>query len=86
MEGLTRLHELEELLGLDLDEVTRATVATVGGLIMTKLDRIPRVGDEVTILGHRLRVERLDGRRVSLVSARRVPQERREPISEDPEA
>ena len=42
--------------------------------------------DEVTILGHRLRVERLDGRRVSHVSARRVPQERREPVGEDPAA
>ena len=86
VDGLTRLHELEELLGLELDEVTRATVATVGGLIMKKLDRIPRVGDEVTILGHRLRVERLDGRRVSLVSARRVPREGREPVGEDPAA
>jgi CBS domain containing-hemolysin-like protein len=84
VDGLTRLHEAEELLGLELDEVTRATVATVGGLIMTKLDRIPRVGEEVTIPGHRLRVERLDGRRVSLVSARRVPQGRREPVSQDP--
>jgi CBS domain containing-hemolysin-like protein len=86
VDGLTRLHEVEELLGIELDEATRATVATVGGLIMTKLDRMPRVGDEVMIPGHRVRVERLDGRRVSLVSARRVPRERRGPVSEDPAA
>jgi CBS domain containing-hemolysin-like protein len=86
VDGLIRLHELEELLGIELDEVTRATVATVGGLIMAKLDRIPRLDDEVTVPGYRLRVERLDGRRVSLVRARRVPLERRSPIKDDPAA
>jgi hypothetical protein len=28
---------------------------------------MPRVGDEVTLAGHRLRVEQLDGRRVAVV-------------------
>jgi CBS domain containing-hemolysin-like protein len=67
VDGLMRVHELEELLGTDLDEAERGEVGTVGGLVMTRLDRMPRVGDEVTVAGRRLRVEQLDGRRVSLV-------------------
>jgi putative hemolysin len=65
VDGLMRVHELEELLGTELNEAERGDVATVGGLIMTRLDHMPRPGDEVTVAGHRLRVERLDGRRVA---------------------
>jgi putative hemolysin len=67
VDGLMRVHELEELLGIELDEAERGEVGTVGGLVMARLDRMPRVRDEVTLAGHRLRVEQLDGRRVSLV-------------------
>jgi CBS domain containing-hemolysin-like protein len=67
VDGLTRVHELEELLGTELDEAERGDVGTVGGLVMARLDRMPRAGDEVTVAGRRLRVEQLDGRRVSLL-------------------
>ena len=67
VDGLMRVHELEELLGTELDEAERGDVATVGGLIMARLDQMPRPGDEVTVAGHRLRVEKLDGRRVAAV-------------------
>ena len=39
----------------------------VGGLVMAELGRLPNVGDEVSIDGARLRVEALDGRRVSAI-------------------
>jgi CBS domain containing-hemolysin-like protein len=67
VDGLTRVHELEELLGTELDEAERGEIATVGGLVMARLDRMPRLGDEAIVAGRRLRVEQLDGRRVSLV-------------------
>jgi magnesium and cobalt exporter, CNNM family len=67
VDGLIRVHELEELLGTELDEAERGDVATVGGLFMARLDHMPRPGDEVTVAGHRLRVEKLDGRRVAAV-------------------
>ena len=67
VDGLMRVHELEELLGTELDEAERGDVATVGGLIMARLDHMPSPGDEVTVAGHRLRVEKLDGRRVAVV-------------------
>jgi CBS domain containing-hemolysin-like protein len=67
LDGLMRVHELEELLGVELDKAEQGDVATVGGLIMARLDRMPQPGDEVTLAGHRLRVEQLDGRRVAVV-------------------
>jgi len=67
LDGLLRVGELEELLGTDLDEPDQTKVATAGGLVMARLDRMPRVGDEVQVAGRRLRVEQLDGRRVALV-------------------
>jgi CBS domain containing-hemolysin-like protein len=37
---------------------------TVGGFVIDQLDRVPEVGDEITIAQGRLRVERMDGTRV----------------------
>ncbi len=71
LDGLTRIHELEELIGQDLDEAETGGADTLGGLIMARLDRLPQVSDEVTVAGRRLRVEALHGRRVGL--ARLLP-------------
>jgi CBS domain containing-hemolysin-like protein len=67
LDGLTRIHELEELIGADVEEPARGDVDTLSGLVMTRLDRMPQVGDEVEVLGRRVRVERLQGRRVGQV-------------------
>lgn len=40
---------------------------TVAGFIMSKIGRMPKVGDEVSLEGGTLRVERLDGRRIDRV-------------------
>ena len=42
---------------------------TVGGYVMARLGRVPRVGDEVEIPGAVLRVDRMDGRRVDRLRA-----------------
>ncbi len=42
---------------------------TVGGYVMARLGRVPRVGDQVEIPGALLRVDRMDGRRVDRVRA-----------------
>ena len=52
---------------MQLDESAHEAVETVGGLVMAVLGRMPREGDEVTVAGRTIRVERLDGRRVDLV-------------------
>lgn len=67
LDGLLRIHEFEELIGVDLPEPERAGVETLGGLVMARLDRMPRVGDEVLVAGRRVRVEQLQGRRVGVV-------------------
>ena len=73
LDGLTRLEELEEIAGIRLAESIHEEVATLGGLIMQRLGRMPDVGDEVTVVGRQLRVEALDGRRVARVRILRPP-------------
>ena len=67
LDGLMRLDEFEEVADVALDEEVHAQVDTLGGFIMTSLDRIPEVGDEVAVGRQVLRVEQLDGRRVDAV-------------------
>jgi putative hemolysin len=67
LDALTPLHEFEEAAGLRLSEDERATADTVSGLVMAKLGRVPRTGDEVAVGARRLRVEKLRGRRADRV-------------------
>lgn len=57
---------------------------TLGGFVMARLGRLPRVGDEVAVPGGVLRVERMDGRRVDrlrFVPARSQEPARREEVA-----
>lgn len=60
--GLWRPDELSERVGIEVPD--DANYETVGGFVMSRLGRVPAVGDEVTVEGGRLRVLRMDGRRV----------------------
>jgi CBS domain containing-hemolysin-like protein len=66
IDGMTQVEDVNEALSLSLDD---PYYTTIGGLVMGCLDRIPAVGDEVTVgdQGVRLRVKEMDGLRVSLV-------------------
>jgi CBS domain containing-hemolysin-like protein len=70
-DGLTRLREFEEATGIEVPEEDRQAADTLGGLIMLRLGRLPRAGDEVEVSGRRLRVERL--RRHRVAEARLLP-------------
>jgi CBS domain containing-hemolysin-like protein len=61
--GVTRLDELQPLLGVPL----RAEVATVGGLVSHVLSRLPVVGDRVELQGMAIEVERVSNRAVTSV-------------------
>jgi CBS domain containing-hemolysin-like protein len=63
---LTRLSDLEELAALRLESQAHE-VDTLGGLVMHRLGRMPRVGDEIRLDAWVIRVEELDGRRASLL-------------------
>jgi CBS domain containing-hemolysin-like protein len=52
--------------------ITHPEVSTVGGLIYSVLGRVPRAGDELTLDGFRVVVERVDRRRVTRVLFERL--------------
>ncbi len=62
--GLALIADIEDATGTELAD---EDYDTVGGFIMTKLGRIPRVGDRVEVPGYQFRVMAMDGRRVDRV-------------------
>ena len=63
--GILRPDELLERADVTVPE--DGPYETVGGFIMSKLGRLPVVGDTVDVDGGQFRVERLDGRRIDRV-------------------
>jgi CBS domain containing-hemolysin-like protein len=62
IDGLLLIPDVNELFGLELDE---EDYHTIGGYVFGILGRRPEIGDEVEAPGCRLKVESLDGMRVS---------------------
>ncbi len=67
--GVVRPDELEEVTGLTVPD--DGPYETLGGLVMARLGRIPRVGDVVEVDDARLEVERMAGRRVEVLRVSR---------------
>jgi putative hemolysin len=65
VDGRVSLDELSAALGT---AISHAEVSTVGGLVYSVLGRVPRPGDELTLDGFRVIVERVEQRRVAQVS------------------
>jgi putative hemolysin len=65
--GALPIHEWPDVFGVDLP-VER--VSTVGGLVMSLLDRLPKVGDVATYRGLQFTVESVSRRRIELVRLR----------------
>jgi CBS domain containing-hemolysin-like protein len=72
--GRITLDELSETLGVDIES---DEVGTVGGLIMERLGRVPRAGEQLEIAGFRVVVEQVRRRQVL-----RVYFERLEPMAD----
>lgn len=64
LSGLSEIPDVNERLGLALDETN---YTTVGGFVFGQLGRLPRVGDAVAVKGGSLEVVEMDGRRVGKV-------------------
>ena len=64
------IDELDELLEVDWPS---ADWDTVGGLVFNKLGHVPHEGESVDYEGHRLRAERIKGRRIGRVRITRLP-------------
>ncbi|HYT70480.1 MAG TPA: hemolysin family protein [Gemmatimonadales bacterium] len=70
VDGRASLEELSQALGRTF---AHPDVSTVGGLIYSALGRVPRTGEELTLDGFRVVVERVDRRRVTRVCFERQP-------------
>jgi magnesium and cobalt exporter, CNNM family len=64
VDGRTGLDDLSDALGVPF---SHPEVSTVGGLIYSALGRVPRAGEELTLDGFRVVVERVERRRVRRV-------------------
>jgi CBS domain containing-hemolysin-like protein len=62
IDGLTLVTDVNERFGLHIDATT---YTTVGGFVLGRLGRRPRVGDAIDVDGRRVRVEAIDGIRVA---------------------
>jgi CBS domain containing-hemolysin-like protein len=70
LSGLALIADVEDAIGV---EISDEDYDTVGGFIMARLGRIPRVGDRVDVPGFQFRVMAMDGRRVDRVLVVREP-------------
>jgi putative hemolysin len=64
LDGLALVSDINEQFGLDIDE---ETYSTIGGYLLGRLGRRPRIGDSVEVGGRTLTVIALDGLRVARV-------------------
>ncbi len=64
LSGLLRVDEVADSTGVALPDGPYETLA---GLVLHRLGRIPRVGDTVTVAGHRLTVDEMDHRRIDRI-------------------
>jgi putative hemolysin len=68
VDGMAPLDEVKDLTGLvELPGDESGDFHTLGGFMMSRINRIPAVGDKVTIDGFRFEVVNMDGRRVERV-------------------
>jgi putative hemolysin len=73
VDGLLHVDDLKDVVP-DL-EVPEGEYDTVGGFVMDRLARMPKVGDRVRLAGHDLTVAELDGHRVAKVLVTDSPAE-----------
>jgi CBS domain containing-hemolysin-like protein len=64
VDGLALVTDINERFELDIDE---ETYTTIGGYMLGRLGRRPQLGDSVDVARRALRVEAVDGLRVSKV-------------------
>jgi len=64
IDGLVLAADVNEQFQLHIDQ---ATYTTVGGYVLGRLGRRPRVGDTIDVEGRRMRIDALDGLRVAKV-------------------
>ena len=69
-DGMVTLSDLEKAIGFLVPDDLDAN--TLSGLFITRLERMPEVGDEITEHSHKLRVLSYEDRRVGRVSIEKI--------------
>jgi putative hemolysin len=72
IDGRTRLIDVERRIGAS--GFVHADYATIAGLVLHRLGRVPKIGESLTYNGFRIEVVDLDGRRVDKVLVERLPE------------
>jgi putative hemolysin len=72
VDGLLNLDDFADETGVELPDGPYETVA---GFLAAQLGKVPAVGDEGAVEGHKLTVTEMDGRRVARVRLHRVTPE-----------
>jgi putative hemolysin len=67
VEGMMPIDEVRDLTGLAELPGDDGDFHTLGGFMMSRINRIPAVGDKVLVAGFRFEVVSMDGRRVERV-------------------
>ena len=73
IQGSTQLPEMLEMLGIEAEE-NAYDADTVGGWVGEMIQRVPEVGDRFEVSGYRFEVTEMDGFRVTLVRAEKMPE------------
>ncbi|WP_338742054.1 hemolysin family protein [Haloplanus salilacus] len=63
-DGGVAISTVNDVLDVDIDH---ETVGTIGGVVLSRLDRAPEVGDRVDVAGRAIEVTGVDGARISTV-------------------
>ncbi|MBI3915323.1 MAG: HlyC/CorC family transporter [Chloroflexi bacterium] len=74
VDGRATIDQLNDLLALDLASESD----TVAGLVFQKLEKIPKIGDQVRIGNAEIIIEGVLARRIKKVRVRKIPPEKRE--------
>jgi len=79
IDGLALVTDINTQFALHIDE---GTYTTIGGYVLGRLGRRPRIGDAIEVEGSQMRVDALDGLRVARVWLSKAAVKKPEPASE----
>jgi putative hemolysin len=71
IDAATSISDVRELLGVS--EAAQKEFVTVAGLVLSKLDHVPRPGEQLSLGGWRFEITEMDGARISKILARPSP-------------
>ncbi len=65
LDGMTQVSKVKDLLQVEeLPETNGGGYQTIGGFLMSRLDRVPKIGDMITVHGYRFEVLSMENQRV----------------------